>query len=79
MGAFEEMKIITACVKKIIQAADDAKIALDDGNVVDLCEDQLKTTYLNQVRSLGRISLSTIRFAISEAGFAERFPKAISK
>lgn len=76
MNAFDEMKLLTEKCDQIIKAADAADVVIDDGNVVDLIVDQLS---VNSDPRFQRVSLSSIRLAISQAGYAKRFPKAIAR
>lgn len=52
--------------KDVILAAESAGLTIDDGNVVDLCADNIPA------------SLSDIRSALVVAGLGSRFPRAIS-
>lgn len=61
------MQVADIC-RGLIGKADAAGVDLDDGNVVDLCADNLP----------GRIPLSDIRCALVVGGFSSRFPKATS-
>ena len=74
MHAFEEMKILTQKVRQIVDNATNDGVELNDGNVVDLIVDQLTDDEL-----FHNVSPGSVRFAISQAGFAKRFPKAIRK
>lgn len=54
--------------RNLVEGADAAGVELDDGNVVDLCADNLPQA----------VTLSDIRCALVVAGLAPRFPKATS-
>lgn len=53
--------------RDIITTAETAGLAIDDGNVIDLCADNLPC-----------VSLSDLRSALIVAGFTDRFPRACS-
>jgi len=59
--------LATAC-RRVIARADAAGIAVTDGNVVDLCADNIE-----------HVSLNDIRDALVVAGLAARFPRATRK
>ena len=82
VGYLDEMRAAIASTRDsdlsdlcgdIIRLADAAGVELDDGNVVDLCADQLSTLYNVEP------TLLDIRTAIVVAGFGPRFPKAVSR
>lgn len=52
--------------RTIIESAESMGVTIDDGNVVDLCADNLPD----------KVSLQDIRCALVVAGFAVRYPKA---
>lgn len=55
--------------RQIVEQADAAGVELDDGNVVDLCVDQLA------MRGIAP-PLTDIRSALAESGLDSRFPRA---
>lgn len=59
---------IASRARRIIEAAETAGVAIDDGNVVDLIADNISD-----------VSLSDIRCALVVAGLAPRFPRATSR
>jgi hypothetical protein len=61
------MKDLEEKVRTIVRGADMAGVELHDGNVVDLCADNLPSS----------VTLLDIRMALKSAGFKGRFPGAI--
>lgn len=55
-------------VRRIIERADSADIALDDGNIIDLLADNLESE-----------PLDTLRDALVVAGMGSRFPHAVRR
>jgi hypothetical protein len=60
-----QLTTIAEQCRAIIKSAESAGLQIDDGNVLDLCADNLP-----------RLPLDTIRDALVVAGLAARFPNA---
>lgn len=65
-GKPSQLVAVARRCRSIIRRADNAGLVINDGNVVDLCADNLPS----------RVSLNDIRDALVTAGLSARFPRA---